>query len=104
MISQAIKSIVFQYIKNVKKHGIPVEHAFIFGSYAKGKANKHSDIDVCIISKDFGKDRQKERVTLMNIRGNKDDLIEPHPYSPADFTNPYDPLLYQIKKTGVKIT
>ena len=40
----------------------------------------------------------------MNIRGNKDDLIEPHPYSPADFTNPYDPLLYQIKKTGVKIT
>ena len=103
MISNTIKSIVYQYIKNVKRHGITVEHAYIFGSYAKGKADKNSDIDVCIISKEFGKDRQKERVTLMNIRGNNDDLIEPHPYSPQDFLNPFDPLSYQIKKQGFQI-
>jgi len=40
---------------------------------------------------------------VLNIRGNNDDLIEPHPYSPQDFLNPFDPLSYQIKKQGVQI-
>lgn len=101
MINKSIKSIVNQYIINVKKKGIPVSGVYIFGSYAKGTADIHSDIDVCIISKKFGIDRQKERLLLMNIRSNDDDLIEPHPFSPEDFSNPFDPLAYQIKKHGL---
>ena len=104
MIDNAIKSIVNQYIINVKKQGIPVSEVYIFGSYAKGTADKHSDIDVCIISKKFGIDRQKERVLLMNIRSDNDDLIEPHPFSPKDFSNPFDPLASQIKKQGLLIS
>lgn len=103
MINNAIKSIVNQYIINVKKQGIPVQEVYIFGSYAKGTADKYSDIDVCIISKKFGYDRQKERVLLMNIRSDNDDLIEPHPFSPKDFSNPFDPLASQIKKQGLLI-
>ena len=101
MIDNAIKSIVNKYIINVKKQGIPVSEVYIFGSYAKGTADKHSDIDVCIISKKFGLDRQKERVLLMNIRSDSDDLIEPHPFSPKDFSNPFNPLAFQIKKHGL---
>ena len=103
MIDKKIKSIVSRYITNVKKQGIPVKGVYIFGSYAKGVANKHSGIDVCIISKKFGIDRQKERILLMNMRSDNDDLIEPHPFSPNDFSNPFDPLAYQIKKQGFLI-
>ncbi len=103
MINKAIKLIVKKYIINVKKQGIPVSGAYIFGSYAKGTADVHSDIDVCIISKKFGVDRQKERVLLMNIKSDNDDLIEPHPYSPKDFSNPFDPLASQIKNHGLLV-
>ncbi|PIU37343.1 nucleotidyltransferase [Candidatus Roizmanbacteria bacterium CG06_land_8_20_14_3_00_34_14] len=103
MINEKIKSIVSKYIINVKKQGIPVWRVYIFGSYVKGTADIHSDIDVCVISKKFGKDRQKERVMLMNIRSENDGLIEPHPFSPEDFLNPYDPLAYQIKNHGLLV-
>ncbi len=103
MINNKIKSIVNQYIINIKKQGIPVQKAYIFGSYVKGTANKDSDIDVCIISKKFGLDRQKERVLLMNIRSGGGDLIEPHPFSPKDFSNPFDPLAFQIKEHGLLV-
>lgn len=103
MTDNKTKSIVNKYIFNVKKHGIPVSGVYIFGSQTKKTANRHSDIDVCIISKKFGLDRQKERVLLMNIRTNLDDMIEPHPFSPEDFSNPFDSLAAEIKKQGLQI-
>jgi len=75
----------------------------VFGSIIKGKTHKDSDIDTCIISPVFGKDRQRERVLLMNLREGISDLIEPHPYSEKDFQNSYDSLSSQIKQTGLKI-
>ena len=32
---------------------LPIEKVIIYGSYAKGKAHKWSDVDVCIISSKF---------------------------------------------------
>lgn len=103
MINKNIIKIVTSYINSIKEYGIPIQSAYIFGSYTKGLADKHSDIDVCIVSNRFGKDRQKERVMLMNIRNDDSDLIEPHPFSPEDFRNKFDPLSYQIKKSGLQI-
>jgi len=98
----AIK-IAKQYAIHIKKSGIPVEQVYIFGSYISGKAHIGSDIDICVVSSIFGKDRLKERVMLMNIRNDDDDLIEPHPFSPEDFSNPFDPLASQIKKHGLLV-
>ncbi|HLC94524.1 MAG TPA: nucleotidyltransferase domain-containing protein [Patescibacteria group bacterium] len=103
MNKQNIQHIVMQYISNLKHHGIPVKHVFIFGSSVRGKTHAGSDIDTCIISPIFGKDRQKERIRLMNLRHDVNDRIEPHPYSEADFQNPYDSFSVHIKKTGIKI-
>ncbi len=94
-------SIVKKYLRKVQKAGIPVIQAYIFGSQVKGKTRYGSDIDLCIISPRFGKDRQKERVMLMNLTDETTDIIEPHPYSPADFQNPFDALSSEIKKTGI---
>jgi predicted nucleotidyltransferase len=104
MTPQAITSIIHQYLDTVRKSGITVQEAYLFGSAAKGSMHLGSDIDLCIISSSFGHDRQRERVRLMNLRNEASDIIEPHPYSPSDFDNPFDPLSAEIKKTGVQVT
>lgn len=100
---QKATSIVQKYLRIVKKAGIPVTQAYIFGSQIKGKARYGSDIDLCIISPRFGKDRQKERVMLMNLSDATTDIIEPHPYSLLDFNNSFDSLSAEIKKTGLMV-
>lgn len=92
-----------KYILKVKSAGIPVEGAYIFGSTIKGTTHKGSDIDICVISSLFGKDRIDERVRLMNIGENDNEIIEPHPYSMEDFNCKYDALANEIRKYGVKI-
>lgn len=103
MSIQKVTSIVQKYLRKIEKAGIPVTQAYIFGSQIKGKARYGSDIDLCIISPLFGKDRQKERVMLMNLSDETTDVIEPHPYSPSDFQKPFDSLSYEIRKTGLII-
>jgi predicted nucleotidyltransferase len=103
MSDEQIKRVVLTYINKIKKQGIPITHVFIFGSRIKEKPHYGSDIDTCIISPIFGKDRQKERILLMNLREGDSDLIEPHPYSEKDFQNPFNPICNEIKKTGLKI-
>lgn len=104
MSKKQIFDTVKLFIKKVKQSGIPVKMVYIFGSSVKGKFDRGSDIDTCIISPNFGKDRQKERLILMNLRDNNMLLIEPHPFSPKEFKNKYDPLLMEIKRTGIKLT
>jgi len=98
----AIK-IARQYAIHIKKAGIPVEKVYVFGSQITGKAQSGSDIDICVVSSIFGKDRLKERVMLMNLQEDINDDIEPHPFSPEDFSNPFDPLASQIKKYGLLV-
>ncbi|HLD27172.1 MAG TPA: nucleotidyltransferase domain-containing protein [Patescibacteria group bacterium] len=103
MTRQQMKKIILRYINKITKYGIPVRHVFVFGSTIEGTMHIDSDIDTCIISPIFGKDRQKERVILMNLREGISDLIEPHPYSEKDFQNPYDSFSSQIQQKGLKI-
>ena len=65
------------------------------------KAHKWSDIDVCIISPEF-KDYFKALHYLLKKSYQIKAIIEPHPYHPKDFVNE-DPLVWEIKKTGVEI-
>ena len=92
-----------RWVANQRKTGIPVENIYIFGSHISGKAHIGSDIDICVVSSIFGKDRLKERLMLMKLQEDINDRIEPHPFSPEDFSNPFDPLAFQIKKYGLLI-
>ncbi len=104
MNKKQIIDLVSLYVKKVKRGGIPVSAAYVFGSRIKGKATKESDIDACIISPKFGKNRFDERLKLMNFVEGAYDLIEPHPYSPADFQNVFDSLANEIRQTGIKLS
>lgn len=103
MTIQRAKAIVRKYIAIVKKHHIPVESVYIFGSQVKRTAHPWSDIDTCVVSEVFGKDRHSERVALMHLTDRETQDIEPHPFHPKDLEDKYDPLAAEIRRFGVKV-
>lgn len=55
-----------------------LEKIILFGSYAYGKPNENSDLDLCIIEKSFDniwEEKKKIRAMLKNIKMPKDILV-----------------------------
>lgn len=100
-----VKKKVRSYASYLEKtHHLPIGGVYLFGSYAKNKARVWSDIDVCIISPRFSRG---DALTFLWTRRRKQDIIDmiaPVGMTLEDF-NSQDPspLVYEIKKTGVKI-
>ena len=49
---ETLNKTVKNYVADVR-NAMPIDHAFLFGSYAKGTATEQSDIDVCFFSHSF---------------------------------------------------
>ena len=96
-------SIAQTYVNQVKRAGVPVKEAYLFGSYAKGKVWEGSDIDICIVSNSFGKNYFSEKQLLNRLALQTDPRIEPVAYSSSDFDNKYDALTDEVKRFGVKV-
>lgn len=101
ILPKKIEKEVSTYIKLIKKDKIPIKRVIVFGSQVKKKAHKWSDIDVCIISTKF-QDSFEALHYLLKKSYQIKTIIEPHPYHPKDFVNE-DPLVWEIKKTGITI-
>lgn len=91
------------YADALRRRGVVFSSLIVFGSQAKGTAKKWSDIDVCVVSSEFGNDRHTERVSLMLLRDDRLLDIEPHPFSPEDLADKYDPLASEIRKYGIRV-
>jgi len=96
-------AVVATFAKRLRAAHIPYEELIVFGSYAKGTAKPWSDIDLCIVSRAFGKDRHKERVKLMHIRNDDTIDIEPHPFHPKELADTYDSLAHEIRTYGISV-
>lgn len=103
VLGKTIISIVERYGKELHEKKIPYSQLIVFGSQAKGLTKPWSDIDLCVVSNTFGKNRHTERVRLLNVRNNSLLDIEPHPYHPKDLEEKYDPLAAEIKKYGIYV-
>lgn len=99
-LNPAVVSQIKHYQLSLKKAGIKSK-LIIFGSQAKGKAKPWSDIDVCVVSDSFGKNRHTERVKLMYLTDEMTLNIEPHPYNPRDLVDKWDSLAHEIRKYGI---
>ena len=101
-VSKEIKGAVKNYVRRLsEQEKLPIDRVIIFGSHAKGKAHRFSDIDVCIISPRF-KDAMKALEFLL-IKRNDEDVklgLEPVGFSNKDFQEGSS-LLQEIKRTGV---
>ena len=76
-------------------------HAFIFGSYTKGNFHADSDIDIAVVLKNVS-NLFDAQIDLLQIRKDKDLLIEPHPFRDADF-NADNPLVHEILQAGLEL-
>jgi len=104
MVEREIIEKVEQFVKRLKKHKIRVARVILYGSRVSGRAHKDSDIDIAIVSPDFGKDRYKEGVKLFTIAGEIDPRIEPVPISVKSYKNDtWIPLIYEIRTKGIEL-
>lgn len=92
-----------KFIDRAREMGIPISKALIYGSWAKGKAHKDSDIDICVISPHFGKDYIEEIVKLRKVALTIDPRIEPIPFTPGDLKDPYGSLAAEIRKHSISL-
>ncbi|OGF22791.1 hypothetical protein A2Y83_03990 [Candidatus Falkowbacteria bacterium RBG_13_39_14] len=76
---------------------------YLFGSYAKGKPDKWSDIDLAVVSDNLKRNRDKNKFLLWKLRMGVDTRIELHGFTRQDFKNDCDPMVYEIKKTGIRV-
>ncbi len=102
-LTTGVRKKVEAFVNLLRKEGIDIEKALVFGSHAFGTSKPWSDIDVCVVSPQFGKDSFSESVFLAGVANRIDLTIEAHPYSPEDFKEKYDPLADQIRKHGIKV-
>jgi predicted nucleotidyltransferase len=104
MVAAETRETILRFVNAVKERGIRVEKAVIFGSYASGKSRPDSDLDVAIISPDFGKDRFEEGKMLFQIAWRIDSRIEPVAVSSKTYqTDTWIPLIYEIRERGLEL-
>jgi predicted nucleotidyltransferase len=102
-INASILNTVNKFLDRLREKGIPVEAAYLFGSYARGREKEWSDIDVAVISPTISYDRLEERIRFTKISSAIDSRIEPVPFRPDTFVDE-DPLVWEIKKEGIRIS
>lgn len=101
LLSDSPEHLIRRYIQLLQKSGIPVENVIMFGSFATGKPHPWSDLDLCVISRTFGKRPLHESMELAALATRVDSLIEPHPYHPDALMNMYDSLAKEILAHGI---
>jgi predicted nucleotidyltransferase len=103
LVDSEIRDIVTRYVQALLGRGVNVDKAIIFGSYASGSFSEESDIDVAIVSPDFGKDRFEEGKMLFQAAWRVDPRIEPVPISSNSYEqDTWLPLIYEIRNKGQK--
>jgi len=81
MAGKQIEVSIKRYLETLRTKNIKVKKAILYGSCASGGNDKDSDIDLAIISPDFGRDRFGEALMLKKLTRDIDMDISPRPYS-----------------------
>ncbi|MBD3300680.1 MAG: nucleotidyltransferase domain-containing protein [Candidatus Moranbacteria bacterium] len=97
------KKLVNKYVKQLKEAQYPFKSVYLFGSYAKNKAHKWSDIDVAVITNQVKNYNEKNRLKLWELRNNVDLRIQPISFTEKDFKDINDPMVWEVKTTGEKV-
>lgn len=99
--AKALSKHITSFILALEERGFTAEKAILFGSYAKGKPHKLSDIDLAVWLRNDLKKHYSEIPPLLNV------VSTYHPIKPKfynkDETSETDPFIEVIKKTGKEI-
>jgi predicted nucleotidyltransferase len=104
MVPDSIIVLVRRYLKLVRKHGIQINQAVLFGSQARGEAQADSDIDLLLPSPDFEELTWKQEELLWALTAQVDTRIEPIPCTERQWwTDQSSPLIDIARQEGLVI-
>jgi predicted nucleotidyltransferase len=88
MVDESFVLIIQKYLLNLRQQDIPVSFGVVFGSQARGEANKMSDIDLLVISPSYDAKCTRADVNLLwRLAARIDSRIEPIPVGREQFIN-----------------
>lgn len=91
---------VARFITRVNRQ-VPVAFVYVFGSYAAGRADEYSDIDLAVISDEFGASRHDDLVLLSKCRLPDAIEIEALPFTLREHEAlPPGSFLREVRRTG----
>lgn len=104
-MSQAeVITVIRNYLKVLKQAGIPVEMAFLYGSYARNEAILESDIDLLLVSPVFDTNDDYVLSSPWLSTTQIDPRIEPYSVGLKKFQSDHvSPLLEMVRKEGIRI-
>ena len=103
MQKNEVKKIVRTYAKKLRAEKVPFEHLYLFGSHAKEKTHRWSDIDVLVVTKNFPAGYMKYKNKLWGATIGLDTRIEPHACTVKDFKDEVTLTASETKKYGIKV-
>ncbi|MBM4253460.1 MAG: nucleotidyltransferase domain-containing protein [Deltaproteobacteria bacterium] len=100
-----IKQLAVALRAALRDQNIHADCIVLYGSHAENRAGTHSDIDLAVISRDYGKDRFSEGSTLSRIAVQVHPDIEAVPVGLRDYLAPttISPILHEIKTKGTPL-
>jgi uncharacterized protein len=101
-IPAKIRRVIDKYIRALEDNHIHVQTAVLFGSYASGRADEWSDIDIALVSEVFEGDRFDDRSKIRKITLSVSSDLSPLPFRPEEF-KPENPFVKEIIEKGVRI-
>ena len=101
-IPDQILEVLRKYIHTLEEKHIHVQRAILFGSYADGRANEWSDIDIALVSDAFVGDRFDDRGKIRKITLSVSSDLSPLPFRPEDFIAD-NPFVREILERGIRI-
>jgi len=100
---EAVMRMAKSYADDVRR-AMPVDKVVLFGSYAKGTADKCSDIDICFFLDNYGGKRRVDIIgDLLRISSDYlDAFFEPIAFPTSEIYND-NPFVKEILRTGKEI-
>ena len=104
MAQSEVIELLKQYCLLLNISGIPVEKAFLYGSYSRGDVTPDSDIDIMLVSQMFDADNADANIKAWSYTRKIDTRIEPYTVGLQQFLNDeVSPLLQIVKQEGIEI-
>jgi predicted nucleotidyltransferase len=102
--AETLEKSLNEYIAIITQN-MPIDKAYLFGSYATGTPHEWSDIDICLFSDYFGgKDRIELGVQLLSYAHSfyPDVVFEPHVFPTSELYRD-NPFVKEVLRTGREI-
>jgi predicted nucleotidyltransferase len=96
-----ILKLVSDFLERLQRSDVRLEEAYLYGSHAAGRARPDSDIDVALVSDDFG-DWLEDQRRIVDALLSSDVRIEAVRFRPEEFRDE-NPLVWEIKTQGIKL-